>query len=68
MHWDTVVWCGERRMEESGKEWSEAKNMLHVWLQQCTAYNDSVVVDYTKWVIYSNRAIKCEQNDIWYMW
>ena len=47
-------------------EKSEVKleNMSHVWLQQCTAYDDLVVVNYTKWVIYSNRATKCEQNDI----
>ena len=65
MHWDTVVQCVKWRMKESGKEWSETKkNMTHVWLQQCTGCGDWVVVDCTKWVIYSNRAVKCEQNDI----
>ena len=46
-------------------EKSEVKleNMLHVWLQQCND-DDLVVVDHTKRVIYSNRAIKCKQNNI----
>ena len=40
------------------------ENMPHVLLQQCTACGDLVIVDCTSLVIYSNRATKCEQNDI----
>ena len=40
MHWDTVMWCGERRMKEFGKNWSETGE--NVWLQQCTACGDLV--------------------------
>ena len=47
------------------EEWKNLeKSEVKLELQQCTAYGDLVVVDYTMWVISSNRGIKCEQNGI----
>ena len=64
MHWDTVVWCDERRKEESGKDWGNTGEYATCfaaavycmwWFSCCLLYQMSD---------YLNRAVKCEQNDI----
>ena len=64
-HWNTVVWCDEKRKEESGKNWGNTGEYATCFAT--AVCGDLVIVDCTSWVICSNRAIQCEQNNIWYM-